>query len=1222
MIWDRTNRPLWLRCTVGVLVAIIAAGIRLHFLGILESRVTFVTFFPAVAIAALYGGLGPGLLATVVSAALVDYFLMAPVGSFAIANIVDTISLVVFLASGTLISYLAELHNRAQARAHKAEEQSRLAAERKQAEATLQRQAELLHLSFDAIIVWRLGGAIETWNKGAEELYRYSQEEAVGQVTHDLLKTIHPEPWHQIEARLRELKFWEGELKHRTREGQEVIVSARLQLVHGADGVERVLEANRDITERKRAEDVTQRLQEVIKQERDTLSALVSSMPDEVWFADSQKKFTLANPPALREFALGSDSDIDIERFAASLEVFRPDGSPRPVEEAPALRSLRGDVVKNLEEIVRIPANGELRHRQVNSSPVRDADGNIIGSVSVVRDITEHKRAEETLRESEEQFRRAYEFSRAILDTADALILVLDKQGCIVQFNAACERLTGWKTEEVIGQCSWELLLPEEQHAGALEQIQELTSGEYPSRHENDWILRDGSRRWIAWTNSVLLGADGEIEYILGTGIDITERKQAEARLTADLAALTRMHALSSRLLETGGIQSLLQEIMDSAVLIVGAKMGTLQLLEHDSLRIVAAHGHQQPFLDFFASAESQASVCGEATKRGERVVVSDVEMSSLFMETPSLAILREAGVRAVQSTPMMSRTGKLLGILTTQWGVPYVPDEHDLWRIDLLARQAADLIEHSWAERELFETNQRLKALMDALPVGVSFSDDLTCRSITGNPAVLAQFEVGQEDNLSASAPDPTAPGRQIQFFKNRRKISDKELPLQRAVTERRVIPPMELEVLLPSGRRWFAQASGAPLFDMEGKIFGGVAVTIDITEHKQAEAALRQSEERFRSIAENQSEGLMIFDPQGNLIYQNPASLRIHGYADQEDGSVAFEKLPVIWQGWADQGQSLPFDQWPISRVMRGELIQNQVLHARRQDTGLEFDASYNGCPIYDGADNMVLGFITIREITEQRKAEEALRKSHDELELRVQERTAELVRSNQALQEFASIASHDLQEPLRKVQSFGNMLRQKSQAVLGEAENDYLNRMLDATRRMQVLLKSLLEYSRVTSQQEPFQEVDLCDIVRDVLSDLEVRIRNSGGEVKVGKLPAVAADSAQMRQLFQNLISNALKFHKEGEKPVVTVNCTVKDGACEIVVEDNGIGFDQEFADKIFAPFQRLHGRNSQYEGTGMGLAICKKIVERHGWNITAKSITGEGSTFIITFPGKSG
>ncbi len=159
----------------------------------------------------------------------------------------------------------------------------------------------------------------------------------------------------------------------------------------------------------------------------------------------------------------------------------------------------------------------------------------------------------------------------------------------------------------------------------------------------------------------------------------------------------------------------------------------------------------------------------------------------------------------------------------------------------------------------------------------------------------------------------------------------------------------------------------------------YGVTCYYFDSTKLREAEAAQRESEERFRSVAENMSEGLMLFDAQG-MIYQNPASLRLHGYSVQEDGRIALEKLPATWQGWDDQGCPLSFDHWPISRVVRGERFQNQVFHAHRQDTGLEFDASYNGCPIFDAAGKMVLGFITIREITEQRKAEIALRASEE--------------------------------------------------------------------------------------------------------------------------------------------------------------------------------------------------------------------------------------------------
>jgi len=168
------------------------------------------------------------------------------------------------------------------------------------------------------------------------------------------------------------------------------------------------------------------------------------------------------------------------------------------------------------------------------------------------------------------------------------------------------------------------------------------------------------------------------------------------------------------------------------------------------------------------------------------------------------------------------------------------------------------------------------------------------------------------------------------------------------------------------------------------------------------------------------------------------------------------------------------------------------------------------------------------------------------------------------------------------------------------------------------MQSLLTGLLDYSRVTTAAEPFKEVDLSDLISEVVSDLEVRIVRTGGEVHVGTLPVISADPTQMRQLFQNLIGNALKFHKPGEKPMVYVRSVSNtDSGYQIIVADNGIGFEEQYLNRIFAPFQRLHTR-SEYEGTGMGLAICKKIVERHGGSITATSVPGKGSTFVITLP----
>lgn len=298
-------------------------------------------------------------------------------------------------------------------------------------------------------------------------------------------------------------------------------------------------------------------------------------------------------------------------------------------------------------------------------------------------------------------------------------------------------------------------------------------------------------------------------------------------------------------------------------------------------------------------------------------------------------------------------------------------------------------------------------------------------------------------------------------------------------------------------------------------------------------------------------------------------------------------------------------------------------------------------------------------IHQVAERRRAEIALRQAHDELERRVQERTIELAaanqalrqeimereqaesalrgyaarleQSNQALQKFANIASHDLQEPLRKIQAFGGRLQTKYAFVLDEQGIDYLARMQNAASRMQALINGLLAYSRVTTRAKPFEAVDLAEIVQGVILDLELQLEKVNGRVEISNLPTLEADPTQMRQLLQNLISNALKFHRSDEPPVVKITATclpphqapqVPAGSkpaawYQLTLTDNGIGFDQKYAEQIFQMFQRLHGLQ-EYEGTGIGLATCRRIVERHGGTITAHGCLGQGATFTITLP----
>jgi len=246
---------------------------------------------------------------------------------------------------------------------------------------------------------------------------------------------------------------------------------------------------------------------------------------------------------------------------------------------------------------------------------------------------------------------------------------------------------------------------------------------------------------------------------------------------------------------------------------------------------------------------------------------------------------------------------------------------------------------------------------------------------------------------------------------------------------------------------------------------------------------------------------------------------------------------------------------------------------------------------------------------DVTARKRAEESL-----------QEQAEKLARSNDELEQFAYVASHDLQEPLRKIQAFGDRLKMKCGAELNEEAQDYLRRMQNAAARMQTLIQDLLALSRVSSQGQPFAPVHLGEVVRLVISDLEIRIEQLGARIEVDALPVVVGDRVQLAQLLQNLIGNALKFSRPGQPPLVKVfSQTPGDhgDVCHIFIDDQGIGFDERYLDRIFQVFQRLHGR-SEYDGTGIGLAICRKIVDRHYGTITARSTPGKGSTFIVTLP----
>ena len=232
----------------------------------------------------------------------------------------------------------------------------------------------------------------------------------------------------------------------------------------------------------------------------------------------------------------------------------------------------------------------------------------------------------------------------------------------------------------------------------------------------------------------------------------------------------------------------------------------------------------------------------------------------------------------------------------------------------------------------------------------------------------------------------------------------------------------------------------------------------------------------------------------------------------------------------------------------------------------------------------------------------------------------KTRELEKSHLAMKDFVSIASHDLQEPVRKIAIFGSRLIEKEDSLKTEIRK-YLERMQKSALRMQDLINDLLLFSRTSTQTEPFRKIDLRVVLKEVTADLEVLINKSEAKIQFSSLPTIEGNPSQIRQLFQSFLSNAIKFHEVGKPPKIEIKSRLnKQSGWEISIKDQGIGFNEKYKDRIFRPFERLHGRN-EYEGTGMGLAICQKIAENHGGAISVKSQPGKGTCFSVIFPQKS-
>lgn len=364
--------------------------------------------------------------------------------------------------------------------------------------------------------------------------------------------------------------------------------------------------------------------------------------------------------------------------------------------------------------------------------------------------------------------------------------------------------------------------------------------------------------------------------------------------------------------------------------------------------------------------------------------------------------------------------------------------------------------------------------------------------------------------------------------------------------------------------------------------------------------------------ALFESSTEGIIITNRSGEIIQINPSGEKMFRYKHDELIGQKVEVLVPKRVVGNHVGYRDDFNAHPKARAMG----TGRDLYAVRSDK-TEFPVEISLSFFKMDEQQYVISFII--DITHRKKAEDEILRANANLERYAEQ----LMLSNKELEQFAYVASHDLQEPLRKIQAFGDRLK-TGEKELSETGTDYLERILAAAGRMQNLINALLSFSRISSQAKPFQKIDLNLAFKEVLSDLEVAIETAHAEVNIAKMPTIEGDPTQIWQLFQNLISNAIKFHPPGSKPILNINSERLDNfppdgkrKCVIItIEDNGIGFDEKYSEKIFNIFQRLEGAN--YKGTGVGLAICKKIVLRHGGTIVAKSKPGQGSKFVITLP----